>query len=849
MLDTQSAITAQAQNVRPVFATSRSLEYCSIKELTAQTGHGPEDWPVVIIKELMDNALDACEEHGVAPKITIGIEENSLTVANEGPGLPHEIIPKIIDYSVRASSREAFVAPTRGAQGNALKTIIAMPYAIDGTSGTTTIESHGKAHKITFKADQIRQEPVISVDTERSFVKNGTRVTVHWPETPRFEIERCESRILQIALTYIAINPHLTLQITLDGAPFKPTNASISKWSRWRSSDPVPAHWYEPDTFERLIAAHVRDDQDRGRNTLVREFVKQFRGLSGSAKQKTVLETVGASRMTLAEFFGSGDAINKDETTALLKAMKNASKPAKAGDLGIIGEEHLQRHLLQLGAHPETIRYKRFLGDSETSPFVIEAAFGCVDDDDADRQLAIGLNFSPAIRNPIRELSDYLEDAWVSDDDTVIVALHITCPRFAFTDRGKGSIVLPFNMRHSLAEAIRLVCKEWTKQRRAEEREASARARRMERLSKRRKISKKRCSIQIMEHAYLKASANGSLPATATQVMYAARNYIQEVTGKRLNRQDFNQRLLPEFMEENPELTANWDILYDDRGHFFDPHTGEVISLGTKAVRRYLNSVVEPEFCPPNLQSANVTTRGPHGGYGALLYIEKEGFLDILNAVQIAQRYDIGIMSCKGTSVTAARRLADTLCHIYNIPLFVLHDFDKAGVTILGTLRSNTRRYKFQNDIKVVDLGLRIEDVDRLGLHGLAENVFDKGKAEKRAANMRKNGASEEEIRFLLQRRVELNALLSEQFVAFVEDKLIAHGVRKVVPQLDELEQAYRLFKHGQNVESVVKATLESIGSADIAIPADLQMWVQQHLEQHPSCRWDDAVAHIATSI
>ena len=36
---------------------------------------------------------------------------------------------------VRVSSREAYVSPTRGAQGNALKTIVAMPFVLDGERG------------------------------------------------------------------------------------------------------------------------------------------------------------------------------------------------------------------------------------------------------------------------------------------------------------------------------------------------------------------------------------------------------------------------------------------------------------------------------------------------------------------------------------------------------------------------------------------------------------------------------------------------------------------------------------------------------------------------------------------
>jgi len=44
---------------RVAFAISRLMEFCSEKEMVNQTGHNIEYWPLVILKELFDNALDA----------------------------------------------------------------------------------------------------------------------------------------------------------------------------------------------------------------------------------------------------------------------------------------------------------------------------------------------------------------------------------------------------------------------------------------------------------------------------------------------------------------------------------------------------------------------------------------------------------------------------------------------------------------------------------------------------------------------------------------------------------------------------------------------------------------------
>jgi hypothetical protein len=42
------------------------------------------------------------------------------------------------------------MAPTRGAQGNALQTILAMPFASSEDKTLTTIESRGIKHSISF---------------------------------------------------------------------------------------------------------------------------------------------------------------------------------------------------------------------------------------------------------------------------------------------------------------------------------------------------------------------------------------------------------------------------------------------------------------------------------------------------------------------------------------------------------------------------------------------------------------------------------------------------------------------------------------------------------------------------
>jgi hypothetical protein len=72
-------------------------------------------------------------------------------------------------------------------------------------------------------------------------------------------------------------------------------------------------------------------------------------------------------------------------------------------------------------------------------------------------------------------------------------------------------------------------------------------------------------------------------------------------------------------------------VVFDARGHLTEPHTNCVVPLGTLDVRDYLHSFNSSDnddvsFEVPN----NYPTHGPDNRLGAVLFIEKEGFLDTL---------------------------------------------------------------------------------------------------------------------------------------------------------------------------------------------------------------------------
>ena len=121
-------------------------------------------------------------------------------------------------------------------------------------------------------------------------------------------------------------------------------------------------------------------------------------------------------------------------------------------------------------------------------------------------------------------------------------------------------------------------------------------------------------------------------------------------------------------------------------------------------------------------------------------------------------------------------------------------------------------------------------------------------------ANLHENGASEEEIAFMFRdfdrlrstRRVELNAMTSPQFIAFVKRKLHEHGIGKIIPDQDLLAKTYASREKGRRFQEAAKRIAATMPRMEKSrAPKDLQRRVRKYLKEHPEKRWDDAVSAI----
>lgn len=361
---------------------------------------------------------------------------------------------------------------------------------------------------------------------------------------------------------------------------------------------------------------------------------------------------------------------------------------------------------------------------------------------------------------------------------------------------------------------------------------------------KRGALSIRDAAFHVIPEAYLKASAGGTLPANARQIMYVARPLIQEMTGELVRDKYFTQTLLPDFIEEHPEITAEWDVVYDARGHMWEPHTGQSIPLGTLKVREYLRRVVQPTSLISTAEGLH-PTKGPGDRYRTVLFVEKEGFEPLLMAAKIAERFDVAVMSTKGMSVTAARAMVDRLCQD-GVKILVAHDLDVAGIRIFGTFGADNRRYTYEEKPDMHRLGLTLAQAREMNLQSERQEF----KADKQTVidGLRAYGvATDEELDFLAsERRIELNAMTSDQFIRWLEQCLYVHA-EKVIPCAKTIEDRARhligLQHVRDDVEKLEKQAKDYAAKADL--PADLDQKIRRQFDADPSVPWDVALTRI----
>jgi hypothetical protein len=526
-----------------------------------------------------------------------------------------------------------------------------------------------------------------------------------------------------------------------------------------------------------------------GEDLTLRGFVRQFRGLSGTAKAKAVCDKFpGVKR--LSDFRG-----REPDVALLLGAMRADVLPPAPGVLGQVGEGHFRRRF-ERWFGVRRWWYKKVAGEVAGVAYVAEVALA---ETAKPGRLFHGVNFSPTFDDPLAgtaipgpDFSSYGVAGFLdrgharpgcSPHTQTAAAFHLVCPAVETLDKGKTRVKVPAAVAAAVGKALWSVVKDLYREeeRRRKDAARQARADRARgRPLEREDWSLKRAVFRVIPQA-VRDAAGGLGRVSAHTLFYHVRPLIQAYTSRELSSDYFEQTLLPAYRREVRPVP---EVYYEPRGTLYEPHTGTAVPLGTREVEGY-------SF--------------PSWRYDKILFVEKKGLWPVFEAARLAERYDMAVVAGEGYATEACRVLLAKAERGKDYQLFVLHDADPHGYNIARTLREETARMPGHR-VEVIDLGLRLEAALALGLpaeeftrrkmlpQGLVLNGLEREYFAGRPAGPKS----------WVCRRVELNAFSTPGLIAYAEDRLREAGVRgKVVPPTDVLGRHFRGAVEGAVREAV----------------------------------------------
>jgi hypothetical protein len=815
-MPTNKATAADRQRLeRQTFDMARAAEYFDRRELQTMTGQPVEQFPAVVLKELADNGLDGAESAGVAPDLDVRVKVAGgvcyLAVRDNGTGIPAKTVRRILDFNTRTSDKLAYRAVTRGLQGNAAKTVLGIPVAL-GCSKPVVIEARGIRHVIRARIDPAGQVR-IRHRRRKVPVKPGTLVIVPLPV-------ECAGALWpgQWCRAVALFNPHAAVRILkreetpkhgnsrpgVKGNSYRPTVVFPGEYRKFLPTDKTSPWWYDEASLKKLIFLLIAAARNGGRDLPLRDFVRQFRGLTGTAAAKVVCDHV-PDLARLSDFVG-----HEHQVARLLRAMCAVATAPSPGVLGLVGEANFrQRWDEWYGV--ERFWYRKVTGQVEGIPFVFEAA---VAETGRRGRLFHGVNFSPTFDDPLADeclecdeftaygVEGFLANAHANPRARSAVptaaAVHLVWPAPEFLDKGKTRLKVPPAVREAIERTLWRVCKTLYREEERRKKDAA----RQEKADEKRERAEENAgklpltaAVPLVIEEAVEHATGGEYPVSAHTLFYSVRPRVQPLAKFELESGYFEQNLLPSYQRDKGAIllpNGKPAIYYEPRGTLYEPHTGVEVPLGTREVEEYQFSAWL---------------------YDKILFIEKMGLWPVFKAAHLAERYDMAIVAGEGYATEACRVLFKHADKGMNYQLFVFHDADPYGYNIGRTLREETERmpgYK----VRVHDLGLKLQDALNLGL---ATEHFTRKKAIPAALQLT---ALEEDYfvgeksggKSWVARRVELNAFTAPQLIAYVESQLRKAGVRgKLLPPNEYLSGQVQEGYHAavvQEIEEHIKALL-----------------------------------------
>lgn len=687
-----------------------------------------EYWPIVVIKELIDNALDAIEACN-EKQIIIEAKKDTFGVFDCGNGITVDALKKIYDFNNYFSENRFFQAPSRGQQGVGLKSIIGMS-VIEGfqiiwhmNEGKFIVDINNKFDEMEINIEKIGQTDKIGVEIkgyERMI--NFYNIIENWGEK------------------YHSVNPDVHFIIKWRE---KKRIYSATATSNEKNHVTHPVFYSDVEQYERLIKAYATEYTE----ITYSQFVKKIFGTALSNVVPKIKKKIGDINW---------DDEDRNIIRQNLDAMKN--KQTKKGFT----------ILKNNCAFSDDIHNMLLVNDSNTGvPTIVEVK---IEKNNVLTKNKKVVNCICFINNSITYCNG---DSIIFDEKNYKVGnkkektasnlkqllmnyneynftFHFISSQFIFMDQGKMRI----NINGFIDELVSYIKKRISKEKNRE-------------IKTKKTPSKRDIMRSKMDEAFKVISSEGKYNVTVRQLYYKVRE-LASVEEKELSYLEFSQIIATEWINTHPKEKNL--VYFSDRGVIY-MGDNERHGIGTNTMLRIQNqqknakNIVEVshEILSEKLKfDFNLKYQ-----YSSILYIEKTGFDGMFLSEKIGEKYNMIILSGQGYATRSAKEILK-ICQDQGLKIYCMHDLDVAGVGICKSLSMENE--KFQGKLNVIDLGITPADIQK---YKIKPEILGKPKKED-VAKIKQ--MSSELQSFFLQNgnlcRAELSALTTEQILDLFETKI-----------------------------------------------------------------------------
>ncbi len=758
-----------------ILKESRGNEY--FNNLQNLIGLSLDRWQEVVVKELMDNSLDAVDQLD-QKQITVTCTDDLFSVCDNGGGIPAAALDDIYNFNIYVSSKRHTRTVSRGCQGNAIKSLVALCYLRKLVLFFVT-----GGQKITYSPDPVlislgHVEDAFNKKVENTEFPNGVYIN-----------GVIDINVLTKYLSsYQNVNSDVLLIV--NGESYGHTETR--KFSHVHS-----IHWYEFQVFDELVKRTALNFPDK--------TTKQF--LSDFSKTQRIMSKLNLPGKLLHDFYTDNDAIQL--LFAELKTVSEKFRPH------ILEKHSMGKATAELLYGDKFVGYRKTVGEYERDasiPYMVEVVLIKTLHENRNSVTTCINNSVNYTDNPFRfnyaevelagenydvmGLSDVLRESGFMSGFGHKLFIHFVSPYMEFHDKAK-SIINSDLFKDDLLSTIAPLVTPIIKAVRRSQRESRVRP---EPTRKDKSQSKKALMFEYFMEGARIATGDYKYVTKARQVFYAIRKIVSNEHNITLNgKGDYGtltQTIITEMFDVHPEL-EKW-IHFERRGFYHDVETGAEIVMNTECVSNFISTLTGRNRCS-SFVTNGIYTQSKHRldfpyelAVSSVLFIEKQGFVEVFKKSGILDELNLGLISSQGFGTRAIKTLMQDFITM-GIKVYALTDCDIPGQIIGNRLTGGSKTFKETLDINVI--GLSYDDILALDKIKDAEeytntmsyvNVLEVMNPEERAFFLKekRNFGGKDVFKY---RRVELNALTMPELLDFIRAKIPKRQLRPTREQIMQM--------------------------------------------------------------